>query len=133
MSTATHRKLARSLANLGALALDLPDVELSRRFPHGRYRNAKQRMLTFGERDRYREVFDAYSADDAVVGSLSDDTGDIYADLLRGLKFFDGKRATHQTDAAWVWSESFHFPWGEHATSALRALYWLIRRDKETA
>ena len=130
MSTATYRNLARSLANLCALALDLPNVELSRRFPHDRYRHAKHRMLTFGERDRYREVFDAYSADDAVVGSLSDDMGDIYEDLMRGLRVFDGKRATRQTDAAWVWRESFYFHWGEHATSALRALYWLLRQSE---
>jgi hypothetical protein len=128
MSPATYRRLARSLAHLCALALDLPDVELSRRLPRGL---EKKRMLAFGDRDHYREVFDAYSADNALVGSLSDDMGDIYNELADGLAVFDGARAARKTDATWAWRFGFHIHWGEHATSALRALYWLIRRAEE--
>ena len=124
MSTATYRELARLLAGVCALAFDLPDTEPSDRAP--RAPKLEALAIAFGERDTYREVFDAYAndADEPVVGSLSDDVRDIYRELMEGLAMFDAKRVA---DAAWSWRFSFYMHWGEHATSALRALYWLLR------
>jgi hypothetical protein len=77
-----------------------------------------------GGRCSYREVFDPYSEKEEgeVVGDLIDDFQDIHRDLSSGLTLWrEGKTA----DAAWEWRFSFETHWGEHATSAIRALYAL--------
>lgn len=59
----------------------------------------------------------------AGIGSLSDDLGDIYRDVVTGLRAFEsGRRAV----AVWEWGFGFRHHWGEHATGAIRALHaWL--------
>ena len=57
------------------------------------------------------------------VGSLSDDIGDIYKDVVGGLvEFQAGRRA----EAQWEWSFNLEHHWGAHATSAMRALHWWL-------
>lgn len=77
-----------------------------------------------GLRRFYREVFDAYAdpSDPEVMGDLIDDVEDIHHDLLKGLVAF---RAGNFDEALWSWRLSFRSHWGEHATSALRALFAL--------
>ena len=78
-----------------------------------------------GDRIFYREIFNPYSnADDEeeVTGDLIDDLGDIHRDLMSGLLHWRAGRAGH---ALWQWRFNFEIHWGEHATSALRALYGL--------
>jgi hypothetical protein len=72
----------------------------------------------------YREVFDPWAEPTVgeVTGDIIDDLGDIYRDLRRGLVHWqDGNLA----DALWEWRFNFQIHWGEHATSALRALFVL--------
>lgn len=73
----------------------------------------------FGPHDLYWEVFDPYTDEDRVAGSLSDDFLEIYRDLKGGLVAFDD--GLHQ-DAVWEWRFHFDHHWGEHAVDALRAL-----------
>ena len=77
-----------------------------------------------GLRRFYREVFDPYAdpSDPEVMGDLIDDVEDIHHDLLKGLVAF---RAGNFDEALWSWRLSFRSHWGEHATSALRALFAL--------
>lgn len=73
----------------------------------------------------YREVYNPHSIppEEAIVGDLSDDLADILFDIDRGLKCYD---AGYRADAIWAWGESLILHWGEHATSATRALHcWL--------
>lgn len=73
------------------------------------------------ERDFYAEVFDPYSdTREPVIGSLADDLADIYRDLVDGLRAW---RSGDRADAVWRWRFGFQVHWGEHATSALRALH----------
>ncbi len=77
-----------------------------------------------GERDYYSKVFDAYAEPlaEPVIGSLGDDLADIYQDLADGLaKWARGE----VEEAVWTWRFSFTTHWGNHATSALRALHVL--------
>ena len=77
-----------------------------------------------GDRKFYREMFAPYDLNEAepVVGDLADDFADIYRDLRRGL----GKwRLGDSAGAAWEWQFHFAAHWGEHATSAIRALHAL--------
>ncbi len=126
-SPSLRRDLVRSLAELCVGAVDLPEVERSDR-QHAR---APRRTLTvsFGADDHYREVFNGYEDDDPVIGSLIDDLQDIDHELACGLAIARGGTDEDLRDAGWEWRAGFFSHWGEHATSALRALYWLMKRD----
>jgi hypothetical protein len=77
-----------------------------------------------GDRKFYREMFAPYdlAEEEPVVGDLADDFADIYRDLLRGLSKW---RANDPDGAAWEWQFHFAVHWGDHATSAMRALHAL--------
>jgi hypothetical protein len=74
-----------------------------------------------GERTWYREVFDPYADSPEVGGGLSDDVSDIYRELRGGLMQW---RRDELAEAAWTWRFGLTH-WGEHVTSALRALFAL--------
>ena len=75
-----------------------------------------------GVLDYYREIFDPYEgeSEEPVIGSLSDDIADIYADLAEGIACWN---AGNHDGASWAWRFGFQTHWGKHLTSALRALY----------
>jgi hypothetical protein len=77
-----------------------------------------------GMRRFYREVFDPYTdpRENEVTGDIVDDVGDIYVDLQRGLIHW---RSGASGEALWAWRFNFQVHWGEHATSALRAIFAL--------
>jgi hypothetical protein len=123
-----HDLLARLYASATALTEDAAgDVE----WDHAEHVydewKARYELLgaKFGERNHYSEVFDPYAEDDGpVTGSLADDLADIYDDLRNGL-------ALAETDGIDVaeecWTIHFEINWGEHALSAMRALYFWMR------
>jgi Domain of unknown function (DUF5063) len=76
--------------------------------------------LDFGAHDEYWEVFDPYIEGEPLIGSLSDDVGDVYADLAGGLALWT---AGHRDAAVWEWRFAFDTHWGDHAVDALRALH----------
>lgn len=77
----------------------------------------------------YSEIFNPLPVppEEPVVGDLADDIEDIYSDVVRGLQLFEqGERA----QAVWEWGFCLRIHWGEHATSAIRALHcWLAEND----
>ena len=75
----------------------------------------------------YWEIFNPLGdqPEDPVAGCLADDIGDIYNDVVAGLLLFQGGR---YLEAHWQWVASLHH-WGEHATSATRALHMYIADD----
>ena len=70
----------------------------------------------------YWEVFDPLESPppEPVCGHLTDDIGDIYLDISRGLVLYDAGR---KDEAQWEWCFNFRNHWGEHATGAIRALH----------
>lgn len=117
------------LVRLVGAALDLPDVE-----PTGRQydeltaldtcyqqvgRNAAEMA---GDRNVYWKVFDPREHEEPLAGSLTDDLGDIYRDLHRGLCI---ARLGEISDACWDWRFNFEIHWGNHATDAIRVLHRL--------
>ena len=69
----------------------------------------------------YLEIFDPYeNPAEPVMGHLTDDIGDIYRDIARGLILFN--RGQHD-EALWEWGYNLQIHWGEHATGAIRALH----------
>jgi len=81
-----------------------------------------------GKYDSYREVFDPIfpEQDDPTQSSLADDLADIYRDLKNGLIYWDMVSPTRYEDAVWEWSFNFACHWGQHLTSALRAIHFLV-------
>jgi hypothetical protein len=120
-------RLGAAIAELCAEALLLPEVEPTDRGPLPS--PTAPAAPDFGLLDYYREIFDPYDEDAEVMGSVSDDVSDIYRDVKEGLSLFDAGGPDDLRDAAWHWRFTFFAHWGEHATGALRALYWIARRD----
>jgi hypothetical protein len=77
----------------------------------------------------YREVFDNLDleSDEAVMGDLHDDVADIYRELKEGLFIYEHDSPSK---AERFWRQLFRYHWGEHATGALRALYWHVRNKE---
>jgi hypothetical protein len=75
----------------------------------------------------YREVYEATDLenDESSLGELYDDIADIYGDLSKGL-FVHEHHSPGRAER--YWRQSFRYHWGEHATGALRALYWHLRK-----
>jgi Domain of unknown function (DUF5063) len=80
----------------------------------------------------YSEQFDPLampSTEDATIGDIADDIVDIFADVRKGLYYFDRGQFS---DAAWEWSFGFQSHWGRHAVCAIRALHaWLAEHCRE--
>ena len=70
----------------------------------------------------YGEVFDPLIVppEAPVIGSIADDIGDIYRDVVSGLRAY---QSGNRVGAGWDWSFLFAYHWGEHATGAIRALH----------
>lgn len=81
--------------------------------------------------DFYAEVdpLITYQTQEFSLGSLVDDIQDIYQDVVSGLRIY---QAGSPHKAAQHWQISFQTHWGEHASSALRALHaWLTANNPE--
>jgi hypothetical protein len=75
----------------------------------------------------YSEIFSPLVvADEPVVGDLADDLVEIYRDVGRGLARYDAGRVD---DAIWEWAFNFQIHWGEHASSAIRALHCYLQQE----
>jgi len=75
----------------------------------------------------YSEIFSPLVPQDApVVGDLADDLKDIYRDLAAGLHLYDDDKID---DALWEWGFNFQAHWGEHASSAIRALHCYLAQE----
>jgi hypothetical protein len=81
-----------------------------------------QKTVHFANFQYYRCVFDPfdgiYDEPALELGDITDDIGDIYADLQRGLSHWED----NQLRAIWEWKFGFDHHWGRHAGSALNAL-----------
>ena len=96
------------------------------RFPKIRekFRGGCRGSLPFNS---YSEIFNPIPvpAEEPVTGSLHDDIVSIYEDISDGLSLLD---AGHRQHAARTWIINI-FHWGEHATSAIRALHCYLSQN----
>ena len=79
----------------------------------------------------YSEVYNPLpvpSDEEPVVGDIGDDIADIFRDVVGGIRLFDRGQ---ESGAVWKWGFDLHYHWGEHATSAMRALFWCTCRSDE--
>ena len=79
----------------------------------------------------YSEIFNnlVVPAEEPVVGDLVDDIVDIYSDIAPGLALYDAGKLEEAKNHWQFWLSSH---WGEHATSALRAL-WSFLAEREAS
>ena len=125
----------KNLATLFQAALNLPElVDLSVSGEHlqvnweNRPSRADLTRLQNLPFQHYTEVFDPFTepAETPTTGDIIDDILDIYYDLLQGLKI---QELCGIEEALWHWKLTFYSHWGEHTLSALRALYWYLRKN----
>lgn len=113
----------RLLSRLYAAALDLPEgVPTDDERVVGAALGYKDAFRRFGALPiNMYETCDPLIllGEEPAVGDVADDLADIYADLQRGLAMY---RAGELDAAAWEWSFSFRYHWGDHAVGALGAL-----------
>jgi len=84
----------------------------------------------FGKYNQYREIFDPYDSGEkeAIYGSLADDIADIYGDIKPGLEIWSKASTKIRLQIISNWRFQYEIHWGEHGTSALRALYFILFR-----
>lgn len=121
------------LARLYAAALALPDQPFNDHQPFNDVdvsvspdirRKVSSNLSPFWKRS-YRLLFDPRTSSDEppIEGNLGDDLSGVYDDLKYGLIFFE---LDQTKNAIWEWRFSYQVHWGQHATSALVAIHWLI-------
>ncbi|MDN3451847.1 DUF5063 domain-containing protein [Planococcus sp. APC 3906] len=114
----SFRKLLRIISHLYTTALDLPEIEpedehsIDLDFPLPKV-DVKYHNL-------YTEIFDPYQDEKPVNGCLDDDIMGIYRDIKKGLILYEQGKSI---EAVWEWRFGLEMHWGEHATSAIRALH----------
>jgi len=119
-----HRSATCLVAELYAAALTLPSTEPTDIDPPAlgsNQRAALLKRLNLFPFQYYWEIFHPLTdaPEEAVCGDVTDDLRDIYVDVKEGLLAY----AQSEQAAVWHWRTTFGFHWGEHATSALRALH----------
>lgn len=78
----------------------------------------------------YSEIFSpSLPPDPPMVGDLADDLVEIYRDVAWGLQLHDDGRVD---DALWQWGFGFQARWGQHASSAIRALHCYLAQEDPT-
>lgn len=103
---------------------DSPSVEAVDDKTRTVYSQASNLPLTY-----YSEIYNStvLPPKEPIIGNLADDIADIYRDLRCGLDLLDAGHTKHAVQE-WVFHLKYH--WGEHATSAMRALYWYLRENE---
>src|SRR4051812_33393972 len=76
----------------------------------------------------YGEVFNPLPVppEESIIADLADDIADIFGDVNSGLQHYEaGRRA----EAVWDWGFGLTHHWGEHATSAIRAIHCYLAAE----
>jgi hypothetical protein len=129
------REVAKVLARLYALAMELPEVEIESENLLEKGISEPQWNKLFGDLgqylgkdDYYVQMFDPTDIEEErpVGSSLADDLADIYRDLLTGLANIEKSPIN---DLIWEWKFNFKVHWGNHLTSALSAIHHVIYKD----
>jgi uncharacterized protein DUF5063 len=128
---AAARNGLRLIAQLYAAGQELPCLpDLADRDPEENLVSDEEWRQVFERAARlpfqyYSEVFNplAVPPEDLVTGDLADDIADIFRDVVEGIRLFDRGL---EDEALWEWVFGIRQHWGEHATSAMRALCWCI-------
>jgi hypothetical protein len=132
------RAVAEELPALYRAALDLPDIEPAtsnaedlqlRAAASEDASRVKQSLPTeLGEYALYWHIFDPLESppDEPVASDLREDLVEIYEDVRTGIQSWPTVSADDRADIAWAWRFNFIHHWGQHATSALTAIHWLL-------
>jgi hypothetical protein len=121
-------RVEKCLAKLHVYAIQLPNVEPATAngttfsFPTDAWWDLfNQLREKLGDCDIYWCMFNSTKYDEPVCGSLADDIADIYRDLTKSLDY--ANQNAPDADVIWEMRYSFTSHWGEHVTSALKAIF----------
>ena len=85
----------------------------------------REQFLRIECEDGYYMMFDPFTDEEPVCGTLYDDFFDIYSDLRRAAFEYE---AGHINNAIWSWSFGLYNHWGSHLINALKVLHALRKR-----
>ncbi len=135
------RQLAQAMAALVAAACDLPDVALpesdvlpEREFEvlpevwRRHYRDVPALLDAPGFYHMHFEPLAIEGDGTAVFGHLGDDVGDVYRDVIKGLRAWETGCTAYDAEVVWSWRFQFATHWGRHAVHATVALYELAAK-----
>ncbi|WKA60354.1 DUF5063 domain-containing protein [Planococcus shenhongbingii] len=111
-------KLLSIVSRLYTEAFELPDVESEE--GHSVDVDFPLPVVDFKSHNVYKEMFNPYHDTTPLNGCLDDDITGIYSDIKNGLVLYEQGNVK---EAVWEWKFGFEVHWGEHATSAIRALH----------
>ena len=125
----------RRVAQLYAEALELPQPWSERAalqridipvFLEARLNQVRLRAAAI-PLQHYSDIFSpGVPPDPPRVGDLADDLVAIYRDVALGLHLHEHGRTD---DALWQWGFGFQSQWGQHASSAIRALHCYLAQE----
>lgn len=121
------------ICDLVSSAVALPSVEPDNT-EHAGNRVTTPRSLLFTVPRLYWEVYEPFegltemATPEPTLGDLADDVGDIYRDISDGLSAWRVGTVSASNEAVWRWKFNFEAHWGQHATSAIRALFCALDR-----
>lgn len=98
-------------------------------FNKKRFEFKKDLHKRLGSYNYYKEVFDPWVDKDSLTGSLSDDLFDIYSDLRYVSIINTNSDVDLKIHTLQDLSRGFDH-WGEHVSSAIRALYSVVARER---
>ena len=122
------------LCQLCLYGMKLPEIKRlteyeTHRKPNTRWKemfdSLNQRLEEFGY---YHEISDPFDLEDheLILGSLSNDLSEIYQDIAPGLHVWEKANTSEKLCIIWEWKWGYENHWGDHATTALRALHSLL-------
>lgn len=127
------------LAQLCISGMRLPDIKRLIDYdvpgmPHGQWKDMYQSLKNkIGQFNTYFQVSDPYDIDDRkpMQSIIADDISDIYQDIKPGLQEWENGDANIRLNIIWEWKFGYMTHWGEHATRAYNALYYLLYQHIE--
>ena len=119
------------LLTLHLQALKLPELGTgtsASRIEMEKWKGIKDRIASKLDRDSYAMIFEPFDeSPEPILGSLSDDLGDIWKDLKEGLLQFDVGTKLGIENASWIWRFGLEYHWGtRHSAHAIGALHDLL-------
>jgi hypothetical protein len=126
------QKAYRLLPQLCLCAMNLPEANRSSDY-HGDFPHSNWAKIYESLQSKFQHSYDCYTDIDpynkdakSLLGSLSDDLSDIYRDISPGLNDWTKSSNSLKRGIIWEWKFSYEIHWGNHATSAFRAIHFLL-------
>jgi hypothetical protein len=120
------------LPQLCSCAMSLPEIKRSVSY-HGEFPHSTWNIIFKTMQSKIEQRYDSYFIIDPyennakpLLASFSDDLSDIYRDIFPGLNDWGKVSPNVKRGIIWEWKFGYEHHWGNHATSAFKAIHFLL-------